>query len=96
MAMNRCLNCAREGTAAASREQVVREQKRLKYVPWRSGAERGRGNDRGGAAPAGLPRKLMPAPSVEPLLPASDAPRDNLRCSRNYGLVCGQLDGGRR
>lgn len=32
-------------------------------------------NDRGGAAPeAATARKLMPAPSLEPLLPASDAP----------------------
>lgn len=39
------------------------------------GAKEGRGaNDRGGAAPAAATaRKLMPAPSAEPLLPASDA-----------------------
>lgn len=71
--MNQALNCARVATAAD--EQVGREQKRLKYVPPGSGVVGEGANDRGGAAPeAATARKLMPAPSVEPLLPASDAP----------------------
>lgn len=74
--MNQALNCVCVATAAD--EQVGREQKRLKYVPPGSGVGGGGGqgaNDRGGAAPeAATARKLMPAPSEEPLLPASDAP----------------------
>lgn len=55
------LNCGvrRVATAATSCEQVVGEQKRLKYAPWSRargwGSARAAGrqaNDRGGAAPA--------------------------------------------
>lgn len=45
----------REGTAAASREQVVREQKRLKYVPGgRAGVGRGSAGVGGGRAARGV------------------------------------------
>lgn len=102
MAVNRCLNCACCRGSRVPRTGCG-EQKRPDVPPGsgegcggrrqRGKALRGGGaNDRGGAAPAAATaRKLMPAPSTEPLLPASDAPVDKSRQGERSARVIAVL-----
>lgn len=88
--MNQALNCARVGSRTGWKSW--KGAKKVKVCScWEEGV--GGVNDRGGAAPAatGRGRKLMPAPSVEPLLPASDAPLDKIVTSTRERVMVGTL-----